>query len=170
MGGASSEAPERMRRLMSFWSWAARASWPRVKRKVATRRFELAITVQDADIDELNHVNNVVYVRWVQEAATAHWQARAEPADQASLFWVVRRHEIDYIRPALPDTEVIARTWVGEASRLNFDRHTELVRASDGKRLARARTVWVPVDPTTLRPTAVSDRVREQFSVRPEDL
>jgi acyl-CoA thioester hydrolase len=130
-------------------------------------RYEVDIEVRPEDIDQLGHVNNVVYVRWVQEAAMAHWRARAEPEDQAALSWVVRRHEIDYVRPAYPDTQVVARTWVGEASRLNFDRHTELVRASDGKPLARARTVWVPVDSTTLRPTNVSDRVRKQFSVDP---
>lgn len=127
-------------------------------------RYELPIEVRPEDIDELGHVNNVVYLRWVQEAAMAHWRARATAEDQAALFWVVRRHEIDYVRPAFLDTEVLARTWVGTATRRKFERHTELVRATDGKRLVRARTVWVPVDSDTLRPTNVSDSVRERFS------
>ncbi len=110
-------------------------------------------------------MNNVVYVRWIQEAAVAHWQARASAEDQVALLWVVARHEIDYRRPALPDDDVIARTWVGTARRRAFDRHTEIVRASDGQVLARARTVWVPVDPETLKPTDVSPAVRERFSV-----
>lgn len=128
-------------------------------------RYELPIQVGPEDIDELGHVNNVVYLRWVQEAATAHWMARAAPADQAALYWVVSRHEIDYVRPAFLDTEVVARTWVGQASGREFERNTELVRASDGKTLTRARTLWVPVDSQTLRPTDVSDSVRERFSV-----
>ena len=128
-------------------------------------RFELPITVRPDDIDALGHVNNVVYVRWVQDAATAHWQARAAPEDQAALFWVVSRHEIDYVRPAFLDTAVLARTWVGQARGQKFERHTELVRADDGKTLVRARTLWVPVDSETLRPTDVSDSVRDRFSV-----
>jgi acyl-CoA thioester hydrolase len=127
--------------------------------------YEVPIEVRPADIDELGHVNNVVYLRWVQDAAVAHWQARAAPEDQASLFWVVSRHELDYRRPAFLDTEIVARTWVGTASAREFERHTELVRAGDGKILVRARTLWVPVDAGTLRPTDVDDRVRQRFSV-----
>ncbi len=128
-------------------------------------RYEVPISVRPEDIDELGHVNNVVYLRWIQEAAIAHWQARASEEALSRLFWVVARHEIDYLRPAYLDDEIVARTWVGQATRREFDRHTELVRARDGKRLARARTVWVPVDRRTLRPTDVSAEVRDRFSV-----
>lgn len=131
-------------------------------------RYELPIEVRPEDIDELGHVNNVVYLRWVQDAAVAHWQDRASEGDRAALFWVVSRHEIDYVRPAFLDTQVIARTWVGAAARREFERHTELVRADDGKLLVRARTLWVPVDSDTLRPTDVTDSVRERFSVEPD--
>lgn len=131
--------------------------------------YELNITVDPADIDELGHVNNVVYLRWIQDAAVAHWQAAAPAEDQAVLYWVVTRHEIDYKRPAFQDDDIIARTWVGTAARRAFDRHTELVRAADGKLLARARTVWCPVDRETMKPTDVSPAVRERFSV-PEEV
>lgn len=127
------------------------------------------MTVRPQDIDALGHVNNVVYLRWVQEAAVAHWAARASEEAKGSLVWVVTRHEIDYLRPAFLEDEIIARTWVGTATRREFDRHTELVRASDGKRLARARTVWVPIDRETLRPTDVAQEVRENFSVGQPD-
>jgi acyl-CoA thioester hydrolase len=127
--------------------------------------FELSIAVAANDIDALAHVNNVTYVRWVQEAAEAHWRSAAPAADQARTLWVVLRHEIDYKLPAhLADT-IVARTWVGSATRLKFERFTELRRASDGALLARARTLWCPVDAQTLRPAAVSDQVRAAFSV-----
>ena len=132
---------------------------------MTAERFELRFRVLPADIDALGHVNNVVYLRWVQEAAVAHWRAAAAPADQEVLAWVVVRHEIDYKRPALPDEEIVAATWVGAASRLTFERHTELRRAADGKVLAVARTLWCPIDRTTGRPTDVSDDVRARFSV-----
>ena len=127
--------------------------------------FELPITVTEADIDQLGHVNNVVYVRWVQEAATAHWRAVAAPADQEQLYWVVVRHEIDYLHPAMPGDRIVARTWVGAATRIKFDRHTELLRERDRKPLARARTVWCPIDARTGKPTAVSAEVRAVFSI-----
>ena len=91
--------------------------------------FELPITVREDDIDRLGHVNNVVYVRWVQEAATAHWRVLASEEERARLLWVVIRHEIDYKRPAMPGDAIVARTWVGEADGLAFERHTEIVRS-----------------------------------------
>ena len=130
--------------------------------------YEHRFTVRPEEIDLLGHVNNVVYLQWVQDIAIAHWQAAAPAADQVQLVWVVRRHEIDYRRPALPGDAILARTWVGTASRLGFDRHTEIVRESDATVLARARTVWCPIDPATGRPTDVSDAVRARFSVADE--
>jgi acyl-CoA thioester hydrolase len=127
--------------------------------------FELAIAVQPADIDELGHVNNVSYLRWIQDVATAHWQAAAPAADQASLRWVVARHEIDYKRPAFLRDLILARTWVGTASHRRFERHTELLRAADRRLLARARTLWCPIDAQTGRPTDVSAEVRARFSL-----
>ena len=129
------------------------------------QRFELRIRIQPADIDELGHVNNVVYLRWVQDIAVEHWRAAAPAADQAKVGWVVVRHEIDYKRAAVAEDEIIARTWVGPASRLTFERHTELLRAADLQLLARARTLWCPIDVSTGRPTEVSPEVRAGFSV-----
>jgi len=127
--------------------------------------FELAIPVEPADIDELGHVNNVTYVRWVQDAAVAHWRAAAPPADQAKLRWIVLRHEIDYKQAAHLGDEIIARTWVGTASRVRFERHTEILRAADRSLLAKARTLWCPIAVDTGRPVAVSPQVRASFSV-----
>ncbi len=123
--------------------------------------------IEPADIDELGQVNNVVYVRWVQEAAVAHWRAMARAEDQTALNWVVLRHEIDYRRAAYPGDGIIARTWVGAASRIRFERHTELLRASDHTVLAKAFTVWCPIDARTGKPASVSAEVRASFSVEP---
>jgi acyl-CoA thioester hydrolase len=130
-----------------------------------SERFEVSIQVQAADIDELDHVNNVVYLRWVQEAAVAHWRAAATAAQQAAVAWVVVRHEIDYKRAARMGDGVIARTWVGTASTHAFERHTEILRAIDRSLLARARTLWCPIDMRSGRPIRVDADVRERFSV-----
>jgi acyl-CoA thioester hydrolase len=131
-------------------------------------RFEIVTAVRDEDIDQLGHVNNTVYLRWVQEAAIAHWEALATPEDQAAILWVVARHEIDYLRPALPGDGIVAATWVGPVSGRLFTRFTEIRRQSDGKALARAKTLWCPVDASTLSPTDATGSVKERFSV-PED-
>jgi len=125
----------------------------------------MSISVQPGDIDQLGHVNNVVYLRWVQDLAIAHWQSKASAEDQARLLWVVVRHEIDYKRPALLGDEIVGRTWVGPASRRSFERHTEFRRASDQRVGAKARTVWCPIDSQTGKPTDVSPEVRARFSI-----
>ena len=131
----------------------------------AVAAFEMAIAVEPADIDELGHVNNVVYLRWVQDIAVAHWRAVAARDDQEKLWWIVVRHEIDYRQAARLGDGILARTWVGAATRIKFERHTELLRASDGCLLAKARTVWCPIDSVTGKPTGVSAAVRAVFSV-----
>ena len=126
--------------------------------------FELEIAVAPEDIDGLGHVNNVTYVRWVQDVAAAHWKCAAAPQDQERTLWIVLRHEIDYRQPARLGDTVVARTWVGSASRVKFERFTEMRRALDGVVLAAARTLWCSVDARTLRPAAVSGEVRAAFA------
>ena len=129
-----------------------------------TEHFDLAIAVVPADIDALGHVNNVVYLHWVQDAAIAHWSAAATAEQQAEVAWVAVRHEIDYKHPAMPGDVIMARTWVGTAGSHRFERHTEILRAADEKVLARARTVWCPINRATGRLTRVSEAVRARFS------
>jgi len=127
--------------------------------------FEMAVSVQRDDIDQQDHVNNTVYLRWVQDVATAHWQAIASPNAQKTIGWVVLRHEIDYKSPANFGDDILLRTWVGKATRLTFERFTEIRRKSGDQFLAQARTVWCPVNSVTGRPMRVSADVRAQFSV-----
>jgi acyl-CoA thioester hydrolase len=137
--------------------------------RAGPQRFELPIRVQETDIDQLGHVNNVVYLKWVQDAAVAHWRAAATREQQAALTWVVIRHEIDYASAARPGDEIVAETWVGVASRRTFERHTEIRRVIDRKLLARARTLWCPIDVGTGRPARVDPDVRARFSVASAD-
>jgi acyl-CoA thioester hydrolase len=126
--------------------------------------FEITVAVLPEDIDEQNHVNNAVYLRWVQEVATAHWRAVASAQAQGSIGWVVLRHEIDYQAPACLGEQIVLRTWVGKASRLRFERFTEIRRSSDRQLLSNARTLWCPINAQTGRPARLPPDVREQFS------
>ena len=125
----------------------------------------MTVSVSPADIDEQNHVNNTVYLRWVQDVATAHWRALASADAQAVIGWIVLRHEIDYKSPASLGDEILLRTWVGAASRLKFERFTEIRRKIDTRLLSQARTLWVPIDVRTGKPTRVSAEVRARFSI-----
>ena len=127
--------------------------------------FEMPMAVQPADIDQQNHVNNTVYVRWIQEIATAHWNANAPGPARDKIGWVVLRHEIDYKSPVCLGDEIILRTWVGQATRVTFERFVEVLRKSDRKLLAQARTLWVPIDPQSAKPIRVPPEVRERFSI-----
>jgi acyl-CoA thioester hydrolase len=125
--------------------------------------FELRITAQAEDIDELGHVNNAAWVRWIQDVATAHWRAVSPPAHVEAYVWVVIRHEIDYLRAVLPGETVIARTWVGEAPKgARFDRHVEFL-GEDGKPRVRARTTWAILDKASGRPLRVPPEVAAPF-------
>jgi acyl-CoA thioester hydrolase len=125
----------------------------------------MSVAVQAGDIDDQNHVNNTVYLRWVQDVATVHWKSLASTEAQSAIGWVVLRHEIDYKTPACMGDEVILRTWVGAASRLKFERFTEVRRKIDSQLFAKARTLWVPIDARTGKPTRVSGDVRARFSI-----
>jgi acyl-CoA thioester hydrolase len=127
-------------------------------------RFEIAVEIAPDDIDELGHVNNVVYLRWVQEVASAHWQAEASEKLLASMAWIALRHEIDYKHPALPGDRIVATTWVGPVESVRFERFVDILRASDRKLLARSRSLWAPINRATGRVTRVSDELRSLFT------
>jgi acyl-CoA thioester hydrolase len=125
--------------------------------------FERRITAAAEDIDELGHVNNAVWVRWIQDIATAHWQAVAPEAHREAYIWVVTRHEIDYLRAVTIGETVTGRTWLGEAPKgARFDRHVEFV-GEDGKTRVRAKTTWAIIDKAAGRPIRVPAEVAAPF-------
>lgn len=125
--------------------------------------FTLAFTALPEHIDELGHVNNAVWVQWIQQVALGHWYSVADPAHQDAYIWVVVRHEIDYLRAVREGERVTGRTWVGEAPRgARFDRHMEFA-GEDGKVRVRARTWWAIIDQASGRPIRVPPEVVAPF-------
>jgi acyl-CoA thioester hydrolase len=130
---------------------------------VTVAPFERSITATADDVDELGHVNNAVWVRWIQDMATAHWDAIAPAEHRATYVWVVTRHEIDYLRAVLPGETVTGRTWVADAPKgARFDRQVEF-SGQDGKLRVRARTTWAMLDRATGRPLRVTTEVTAPF-------
>lgn len=125
--------------------------------------FTFPITARPEHIDELGHVNNAVWVQWIQDVAIAHWASVADAAHQDAYVWVVVRHEIDYLRAVVAGENVTGRTWVGEAPRgARFERHMEFVGA-DGKVRVKATTWWAILDKASGRPLRVPAEVIAPF-------
>ena len=128
-------------------------------------KFEHEIKIFPEDIDLFNHVNNVVYLRWVQEVSTAHWFSAATELQKETIGWVVVRHEIDYLREVRLGDEIVGRTWVGTARKNIFERHVEIIRTGDKKVMARARSLWCPIDLISRKPARVGEEIYKRFSI-----
>lgn len=131
--------------------------------------FSVELVVGEADIDDLNHANNVAYLRWIQDVAVAHSEAVGldfEAYRKRGSVFVVRRHEIDYLRPLLLGTRISLRTWIAEVMAAKCVRATEIV-AADGTVHARARTTWGYIDTVRSRPTRITDSIRIAFGQPP---
>lgn len=121
------------------------------------------VRVAPDDIDAQNHVNNVAFLKYVQDAAVRHWFAVAPQEIVTAVAWVVRRHEIEYRKPGYAGDELEIKTWVGEPTAATWERFTEIRRAADGDLLVSARTVWVLIDAATRKPRRVDATFRAIF-------
>lgn len=119
--------------------------------------FTTTFKVNESDIDTLNHVNNVIYLKWVQDVSVAHWYNIVNPGIKDQYYWVVVRHEIDYRQPAFLNDEITAVTWVGESEGVKSDRYVHFY--SRDKLLARAKTTWCLMDRETNKPIRINDEI-----------
>lgn len=111
-----------------------------------SNRHRLTFTAAPRHIDELGHVNNAVWLQWVQDIAVAHWEAVAPPEHQAAYVWVVTRHEIDYRGNIGAGESVTAETFIPEGpTGARFDRRVDFTNAA-GKVIVSARTTWALLD------------------------
>lgn len=124
--------------------------------------WRVALLAAPADIDENGHVNNAVYVRWLQEVATIHWRAVAAPEHQDRYFWIIHRHEIDYLRASHDGEALTATTWGENPRGARFDRRTRIA-GPDGSIRVEARTTWVLMDRLLERPARVPKAMIADF-------
>ncbi len=131
---------------------------------MAAEIFTQSFPVDAADIDELGHVNNVVYLRWAQEIAIAHWRARASAEMVQGFVWVVARHEVDY-RAALALGDVAeVRTWVDDAPRgPTWVRFVDIYKQGAEKLAVQIKSNWVMLDIVSRRPRRVPPELAQRF-------
>lgn len=133
--------------------------------------FLFDVTIEPSDIDEQGHVNNAVYVRWMDRAAVAHSAALGYDwarYQQMQTAFVVRRHEVDYITPARLGDEVVVATWPTVMRRFTAHRRHQIVRRDDDQTLVRALTHWVYLDTATGRPTRMPAELIAAFGAHEE--
>ncbi len=119
--------------------------------------YSYKIRVEKRDLDSLNHVNNVVYLQWVNDISERHWNLLASEELRKKYFWVVLRHEIDYMNQAVLDDEIEVVTWVGDSKGVRSVRHVEMYL--NEKPLIKASSTWCLIDAQTLRPTRIREDV-----------
>ncbi|NNF03457.1 MAG: acyl-CoA thioesterase [Rhodothermales bacterium] len=127
--------------------------------------YEHSLVAQADAIDENGHVNNVAYVRWMQDAATAHsgsvGATRAVVREGAT--WVVRSHRIEYLRPVMESDRLTVQTWIEDVENVRSTRRYRFIRDRDDREVARGETLWVCVDASTGRPSSIPLSVLECF-------
>lgn len=120
-------------------------------------KYSFKIKVAKDAIDELNHVNNITYLNWVQLAAKKHWKELSSSKFDENLAWVVLRHEIDYLSPAFLNDELTIKTWVGETGGVKSIRYVEIFKID--KLLVRAKTTWCLIDLILNKPIRITDEL-----------
>lgn len=125
--------------------------------------FQSEITVPASAIDNLKHVNNVVYLQWVQDVAEQHWNESTDSALREKLAWVVVNHLIEYKAPAFEKDLLILKTWVENYNGVTSERHTEIIRKADEKLVVKAKTLWCLLDKNTGKPMRITDELKQKF-------
>lgn len=136
----------------------------RIPKNVASHSY--TIEVKEAHLDTLKHVNNVVYLQWVNEISEVHWNILASKDLKEKYFWVVVRHELDYKHEALLGDEVIISTWIGKTEGVKSVRHVEICKGD--KVLLKAASTWCLIDATTLRPTRIKNDILDTLKINAE--
>jgi acyl-CoA thioester hydrolase len=119
--------------------------------------FELKIKVTSEYIDDLNHVNNVVYVQWMDQVAFEHWEFLTQNNPLPQYIWVVLKHEVDYLKQAVLGDIITIKTWVGETKGFKSERLMEFYK--NNQLLVKAKTVWGMLDAENYKPSRIRENV-----------
>jgi len=128
------------------------------------KHYEKLLTVSKSDLDELEHVNNVRYVQWIQDVSKEHWQSYASENIQSAVVWVVMNHNITYKNSAKLNDQIKVQTYIKENRGATCIRVVEMCNAKTNQLLLRSKTEWCLLNAETLRPTRISEEIKNVFS------
>jgi len=131
--------------------------------------YKYQFTIPAAAVDQNGHVNNVMYVQWMQDVAVRHYDfiGGTAPTQALGATWVVREHKIEYLLPAFAGEEIEVHTWVANIRRARSLRKYQFIRMSNQQTLVRGETEWVFVDVHTGRPRRIPEEVVNVFRLKP---
>ncbi len=130
--------------------------------------FAYSITVPQSAIDDYGHVNNVIYLQWMQDAAIRHPESVPEYKLPENRGWFAREHRIEYIAPAYLGDEIEVRTWISEYKRIRVIRKYEFFRKADSKVITKGETLWIFVELTTGKPITIPLEIQALFPIQPD--
>ena len=125
--------------------------------------FTRSFVAEPVHIDELGHVNNSVWVQWIQDMATAHWESAARPEDRAAFYWVVVRHEIDYRGNIASGERALGATWIPDPPRGATSLREARFTSENGRALVTARITWAMLDRASGRLARVRPEITAPF-------
>lgn len=125
--------------------------------------FEIQLTVVKDDLDQLNHVNNIRYVKWVQDIAAQHWQTRATQDILDSYYWVMLSHHIKYKGEALLEDELLLKTFITKSEGVKSIRQVEIYNAKTGKLITTSETEWCLISKHNNRPARITAELNSLF-------
>jgi len=125
--------------------------------------FEKTITVSSEDLDQLNHVNNVRYVQWVQDIAEEHWLQNATEDILDSFFWVLVSHQIDYKNQSFLGDQIVIKTYISKSEGVSSIRHVEFINTSNHKIIVSSITKWCLLSRHSKKPTRITPALASLF-------
>lgn len=125
--------------------------------------YEKSIIVTEQDLDELEHVNNVQYVQWIQDIAKEHWNQNVTDEIASTYFWVVVNHFIEYKSQAVLSDQIRIKTFVTESEGVTSTRHVEMYHQNTDRLIVKAKTVWCLMDSERKRPTRITEKIKNLF-------
>jgi acyl-CoA thioester hydrolase len=136
-----------------------------------TKIYRYKLTVPDHAVDVNGHVNNIEYLRWMQDAAIRHCDRQGCTAATlaAGATWVVRAHRVEYLRPAFAGENIMVLTWVSNLRRVQSLRKYRVMRVEDNAVLVEGETNWVFVDMQTGRLRSIPKDVTLTLNIVPKD-
>ena len=126
--------------------------------------FEFALPIDGGDIDHMGHVNNAVYLKWVQDAVVGHWAKLATAEEYAQHLWVALRHEIDYRKPAFLDDNIVANVVLDSVKGARAWYSTFIMRGEEV--LAEVKSTWCCIDAETKHPVRIARDIVGRFFER----
>ncbi|EAP87839.1 acyl-CoA thioesterase [Croceibacter atlanticus] len=127
------------------------------------RKFSKTFVVTKAAIDDLNHVNNVVYLQWCMDIAEQHWEERAVQSVKDEYVWVALNHYISYKAASFEGDELVIETWIVSLEGVKSERKYKIYRPKDNKTIVEAKTEWCLLKSETKRPSRVPKEIQDMF-------